>query len=84
MAITIDHEPQSLEFSIAKLEVKPGDTVLFKVKNLDRALANVPHRVAAFEEHIRTFMPEGVKAMLIDHDMDVSILSNRVDHRRGR
>lgn len=73
--VTIEHEHLSIEFSIAKLECKPGDTILFKVKGLDQALATVPHRVAAFEAHLQTFMPVGTKSLLIDSDMDVSVLS---------
>lgn len=79
--VTIEHEPLSIEFSIAKLECKSGDTVLFKVKCLDQALATVPQRVAAFEAHLQTFLPKGVKALLIDSDMDVSVISDSTSVR---
>lgn len=70
-----------IEFSIAKLECKPGDTILFKVKGLDQALATVPNRVAAFEEHLQKFMPAGTKSLLIDSDMEVTVLSVEPDVR---
>lgn len=64
-----------IEFSVAKLNCRSGDTVLFRVKDLNQYLATAPQRVAAFEQHLQRYMPEGVKALIIDAEMEVSVVT---------
>jgi hypothetical protein len=68
-----------LEFRIAKLEVKPGDVLVVKVDDhitRDRALI-IQHK-------LQTRLPKGVKALVLDKGIDLSVLTFDEIQERAR
>jgi len=58
------------EYQIAKLGCRPGDVVVLK---FNRWLS--PEHVAACQRQIKPLLPDGVKAMILGADVDVSVLT---------
>jgi hypothetical protein len=57
-------------FTIAKLDVHPGDTVIFRLKEPIE-----PGVVLLLQHYLAPYMPKGVKALIVDHDTEVTVLS---------
>lgn len=64
-----------MQFTIAKLDVKPGDTVVFKIGGLNQLMAENPGRVEEVQAQMKTFLPCGVKFLLLDSEIDISVIS---------
>jgi hypothetical protein len=58
------------DFTIAKLDVHPGDTVIFRLKEKIS-----PEVVVLLQANLAPYMPKGVKALIIDCDTEVTVLS---------
>ena len=66
-----------LEFRIAKLEVKPGDVLVFKfASEFNAEIANHFQKVA------ENTLPEGSKWLFLGHDCDLSVLTFDEIHSR--
>jgi hypothetical protein len=63
-----------LEFTIAKLDCRPGDTVVFKVRGIDELAHLNPELVSEMVERARTLIPEGVKVLLMDKETDIAVI----------
>jgi hypothetical protein len=60
----------SPEYAISKLSPKAGDVIVVKFHR--HITLNAHERANAM---IKEFLPEGVKGLLVDHDVDVSLLT---------
>ena len=67
-------EPLDFTFTIAKLDIHPGDTVVFR---LSRPFTLVV--VEAFQAYLQANLPQGVKALVVDRDTEVVVLSTPDD-----
>jgi hypothetical protein len=58
------------EFTIAKLDVHPGDTVIFRFKG-----SLTIDLVQQIEAYLEPRLPNGVKALILDPDTEISVMS---------
>lgn len=56
-------------FAVAKLDLREGDTVVFRVS---RRFSH--EQIVRFEERQRQFMPDGVKVLVLSEDVKMSVL----------
>jgi hypothetical protein len=66
-----------VELHIAKLELKPGDILVLR---LDHKLSD--ETCNWLRDNMRRVLPEGVKAMVLDKDADLSVV--RAEDAKGR
>lgn len=67
-------KPIISEFSIAKLECKPGDTVIFKFPGLTQIAHSDPEMVNQMVDFAHKFVPEGVKVMVTDVTTEIAVV----------
>jgi hypothetical protein len=68
-----------LDFRIAKLEVKPGDVLVVKIAT--RITEQIAHDLKLrFEARL----PDGVKVLVLDSGIDLSVLSFEEIERRAK
>jgi hypothetical protein len=71
IAKNTDRPPASTVVSFTKINVKPGDVVLFRLSgNLSQTEAQ------HVRDAMRAMLPEGVKFQLLQKDVDVTVLSS--------
>jgi hypothetical protein len=58
------------DFTIAKLDVHPGDTVIFRLKEQIE-----PGVVLLLQAYLAPYMPKGVEALIVDHDTEITVMS---------
>jgi hypothetical protein len=69
-----------LEFTIAKLDVHLGDTVVFR---LNRPITF--DLMQDFQAYLERVLPEGVKALIVDQDTEIAVmLKPRFSHGLDR
>lgn len=63
-------ETPNIEYQITRLELKPGDIVILKVRSVLRTPAAV-QTVQNQVEVLKKILPPGVKAIALDHTTEI-------------